>query len=188
MDQFPSQDARFQQLFTAHRDAVWVYCYRRLHRDDVQDAVAEVFLVVWRKIDQAPDSDEALLWLYGVARNVVRNFRRSSIRRRRLRVKVGALRQPDDPTPEIQVIRRAEDRDLLAAVDRLKPEDQELLRLRTWEELSLAEIASVVDRSTRSVESRLSRIRKRLAAALDVPPSSPRQVTSPQPFEEGGER
>lgn len=188
MNQSPSQDAKFQQLFTSRRDAVWVYCYRRLPRDDVQDAVAEVFLVVWRKVDQAPDSDEALLWLYGVARNVVRNFRRSSIRRQRLRVKVGALRQPDDPTPEIQVIRRAEDRDLLAAVDRLKPEDQELLRLHTWEELSLAEIASVVDKSTRSVESRLSRIRKRLAVALDVPPSSPRQVTSPQPIEEGGER
>ena len=121
MNQSPSQDARFQRMFTAHRDSVWVYCYRRLPRDDVQDAVAEVYLVAWRRIDQAPEGDETLLWLYGVARNVVRNFHRSTIRRQRLRVKVGAVHQPSDPTPEMQVIRRAEDRELLAAVVRLKP-------------------------------------------------------------------
>lgn len=175
-------------MFTSHRDAVWAYCYRRLPRDDAQDAVAEVFLVAWRRIDQAPDGDETLLWLYGVTRNVVRNFHRSSIRRQRLRVKVGAVHQPSDPTPELQVIRRAEDRELLAAVDRLKPLEQELLRLRTWEELSLDEIASVVGMSTRSVESRLARVRKKLGVLLHVPTSSPHQTLSPRPVEEGGER
>ena len=61
MAQSPSYDTRFERLFTSHRDAVWAYCYRRLHRDDVSDAVAEVFLVVWRRIDQVPVGDEALL-------------------------------------------------------------------------------------------------------------------------------
>jgi RNA polymerase sigma factor (sigma-70 family) len=175
-------------MFTSHRDAVWGYCYRRLPRDDVQDAVAEVFLVAWRRIDQAPDGDETLLWLYGVARNVVRNFHRSSVRRQRLRVKAGAFHQADNSTPEMQVIRRAEDRELLAAVNQLKPMDQELLRLRTWEELSHAEIASVVGMSTRSVESRLARVRKRLGALLQIPTTSPHQTLSPRPVEEGGER
>ncbi len=188
MSQSPSQDARFRQMFASHRDAVWVYCYRRLPRDDVQDAVAEVFLVAWRRIDKAPVGDESLLWLYGVARNVVRNFHRSSVRRQRLHVKVGAFRQVDDPTPEMQVIRRAEDRELLDAVNRLKPMDQELLRLRTWEELSHADIASVVGMSARSVESRLARLRKRLGALLQAPTRSPYQTLSPRPVEEGGER
>jgi len=175
-------------MFASHRDAMWVYCYRRLPRDDVQDAVAEVFLVAWRRIDQAPEGDETLLWLYGVARNVVRNFRRSSMRNQRLRVKAGAFHQADDPTPEMQVIRRAEDQELLAAVDRLKPLEQELLRLRTWEELSLDEIASVVGLSKRGVESRLARIRKKLGVLLHVPTSSSHQTLSPRPVEEGGER
>ena len=188
MNQSPSQDARFQRMFTSHRDAVWVYCYRRLPRDDVQDAVAEVFLVAWRRIDQAPQGDETLPWLYGVARNVVRNFHRSLVRRQRLRVKAGAFPQADDPTPEMQVIRRSEDQELLSAVDRLKPLEQELLRLRTWEELSLDEIASVVGLSTRSVESRLARVRKKLGVLIHVPTSSPHQTLSPRPVEEGGER
>lgn len=66
----------------------------------------------------------------------------------------------------MQVVRRAEDRDLLAAVSQLKSQDQELLRLRTWDELSLTEIATVSGLSVRSVESRLARTRKKLAASL----------------------
>ena len=173
MAQSPSYDTRFQRLFTSHRDAMWAYCYRRLHRNDVSDAVAEVFLVVWRKIDQVPVDDEALLWLYGVARKVVSNANRSTIRRQRLRTKVASLRQPDAPAPDVQVVRRAEDRELLAAVDRLRPLDQELIRLRTWEELSHAEIAAALGLSPRSVESRLARVRKKLSGLLAVPARTP---------------
>ncbi len=85
------------------------------------------------------------------------------------------------------MIQSAESRELLAAVDRLKPLEQELLQLRTWEELSLGEIASIVDLSVRSVESRLARVRGKLAASLGVPKKSP-QTVSPRPVEEGGER
>jgi RNA polymerase sigma-70 factor (ECF subfamily) len=165
---------------------VWWYCSRRLHRDEVADAVAEVFLVAWRKIDEAPDTDEALLWLYGVARNVVRNMRRSTRRRHRLQLKAASVGEPDSPGPEMLVVRRAEDRELLAAVARLGSLERELLRLRTWEELTLAEIAEVVGSSVRSVESRLARTRRKLAAMLSVSVSSAAAV-SPRSVEEGGE-
>ena len=185
--QSPSQDVRLQRLHASHHDAMWTYCYRRLPRADVPDAVAEVFLVAWRRIDQAPSNGEALLWLYGVARNVVRNFNRSTRRRLRLVNKLGSLSQAHSPSPEIQVIQSAENRELLAAVDSLRPLERELLRLHTWEELSHAEIASITDLSIRSVESRLARVRKKLAASLGIRRPSP-QTVSPRPVEEGGER
>ncbi len=185
--QSPSQDIRLQRLHAFHHDAMWAYCYRRLPRDDVPDAVSEVFLVAWRRIDHAPSDGEALLWLYGVARNVVRNFDRSARRRLRLVGKLGSLRQPHSPSPEIQVIQSAENQELLAAVDRLKPLERELLRLHTWEELSLSEIASITGLSVRSVESRLTRVRRKLAASLGIPRKSP-QTVGPRPVEEGGER
>ena len=167
MERCPSQDARLNELVATHRNAITGYCYRRLHRDDVNDAVADVFLIAWRKINQAPAGDEALLWLYGVARNVVHNHNRSARRRRRLAAKMASLAPSTIPDPEVQVVRRDEDQRLLTAVDRLKPTEQELLRLRAWEELSLAEIGEVVGLSTRAVESRLARIRKRLAVLLE---------------------
>lgn len=187
MAHFPSQDARFRRLFDAHEEAMRAYCFRRLGPDDANDAVAEVFLVAWRRIDRSPAGDEARLWLYGIARNVVHNARRSERRSHRLTARLAGVRQHPDPGPEPQVVRRAEDRMLLEAVDRLAPMERELLRLKTWEELSAADIAGVVGLSVRAVESRLSRIRKKLAKWLDAP-ASRSSPSRPQPVEEGGER
>ena len=182
----PSSDAEFQRLFKAHRDAMWAYCVRRLHRDDVPDAVAEVFLVAWRRWDQAPLGGEERPWLYGVARNVVRNFGRSSRRRMRLDARLASVAEPASEPPDSQVVRREQEEQLLAAVLALSPLEQELLRLRTWEELSHADIAQVVGRSVRSVESRLARIRRKLVSQLNR--GSNRSQISPRPVEEGGER
>ena len=185
MDRSPSQDIRLHELVVAHRSAITAYCHRRLRRDDVNDAVADVFLVAWRKIHQAPEGEEALLWLYGVARNVVHNHTRSVRRRQRLAAKALSITPPSSPTPEMQVLRREEDMQLLAAVNRLRSDEIELLRLRTWEELSLEEVASVVGLSIRAVESRLARIRKRLAVLVGQ--EERRRLTpAPQPVEKGG--
>lgn len=157
---------RFDRLFRDHRDAVWSYCSRRVGADEAADAVAEVFLVVWRRIDDIPDGDESLVWMYGVARNVIRNSVRSAIRRHRLHDRLKVLREQVDLEPEVQVIRASEDRELLAAVSRLKPLEREMLRLRTWEELSFAEIGQVLGLSERTVAYRLKRVREKLQGML----------------------
>ena len=88
------------------------YCLRRLPVADANDATAEVFLVAWKKIDRVPAGEEALPWLYGVARNVVRNFSRSTRRSGRL----GGLARQYEPGPETQVVRRQEDEKLLSTL------------------------------------------------------------------------
>ncbi len=84
-------DTRFEQMYTTHRDAIWSYAVRRVARDEVDDAVAEVFTVAWRKMSQAPQADRQLPWLYGIGKNVVRNTNRSSNRRQRLWKKVSSM-------------------------------------------------------------------------------------------------
>ena len=182
----PSQDSQFQTMYRTHRDAIWSYCVRRVHRDDVEDAVADVFIVAWKKHDRAPTGEEMLPWLYGVARNVVRNTNRSAVRRDRLSSRMRSLGSDTAEASDVQVVRNLEDERLLAAVSHLDDDDQELLRLRTWEELSINQIASAVGKSPRSVESKLGRIRKKLARQLSVPSGA--QPVGPSYAEEGGER
>lgn len=185
--QFPADDTRFQQMYATNRDAVWSYVVRRVARDDVDDAVAEVFTVAWRKIDRSPDFEQQLPWLYGISKNVVRNVNRSATRRQRLWTRAAAMPASNSPAADIQVVRSSEDSELLDAVSRLRPMEQELLRLRTWEELPIKDIAAVVGVSPKSVESRLVRIRKNLAKMLAVP-ASPMHVVRPGLAKEGGEQ
>lgn len=185
--QLQHDNTRFEHMYVAHRDAIWSYVVRRVTRDEVDDAVAEVFTVAWRKIGQCPEPGEQLPWLYAIGRNIVRNAHRASNRRNRLWSKVSSMPASNEVGSDVQVVRNFEDTELLNAVSRLKPIEQELLRLRTWEELPIKDIAVVVGLSPKSVESRLVRIRKNLARLLAVPASQPHGVR-PGYAHEGGEQ
>ena len=137
------REARFHSLFSKNYDDVLRYCLRRLPITDANDAASDVFVVAWRRIDAAPAGGDARLWLYGIARNVVRNSRRSARRSIRLRSKVAGLAPETVDGPERQVVQGDELRHVLAALDRLSPKDQEVLRLRAMERLEIEQIAEV---------------------------------------------
>ncbi len=186
--QAPSRsEMAFREAFDAHFDAVNRYCLRRIDAADVNDVVAEVFVVAWRKIDQMPDGGDALPWLYGVARNEIRNSRRARGRRQSLRSKLGGLAQHADPGPESVVVRHEQLDQLMAAVASLRPADQEILLLRTQEELDYRQIGIAIDASPEAARKRLNRAISRLRIAAGVPAPSTGKPT-PRAIEEGGDR
>lgn len=188
MARSPRTDAEFRRLYDEHFVAIRSYCLRRLPVAEVNDAVAEVFLVVWRRIGDVPEGDAATLWLYGIARNVVRNVDRSTRRRTRLEGRLRPFEQRSAIDPETVVVRRSEDGELLEKLAKLRPADQEVLRLSVWEELTNAEIAEVLGIDAHAVTMRLSRARNRLAGRLGMDKTPKRMRTDPQPVGEGGEQ
>ena len=56
---------RFEGLFRSHADAVLGYALRRTSPDEVDDVVAETFLIAWRRFDDIPAN--AGPWLLGVS-------------------------------------------------------------------------------------------------------------------------
>ena len=152
-----ADDARFVQLYESYHRQVYVYCRRRASADQVDDAVAETFLVGWKKIDEVPRSAEALPWLYGVAYRVLASQWRGISRRRRFENQLASLGVPGPKTPEDFIVTRYESRQVLDAAARLKSTDQEILRLSLWEELSHADIGLVLDINPDAVRKRLSR-------------------------------
>lgn len=155
-------------MYRAHHEAIRDYCFRRLSAADANDATADVFLVAWRRLDSVPTGDETLPYLYGIARNAVANSARTGLRRGRLRAKISAQPVQMIDGPETEVIRRDEAQRILAALDDLSPTDQELLRLKAWEQLTSAEIAETLGLTVRAVDTRLTRARKKLARAATV--------------------
>ena len=64
-------EARFTQLYARFYSPIRAYCNRRVLSEAGDDAVAEVFLTMWRRFDEVPEGDAALVWLYGVAYRVI---------------------------------------------------------------------------------------------------------------------
>ncbi len=186
MRESPATDERFCKAFDDHFDAITRYCFRRLPANQANDAAANVFVVAWRKIEDMPGGDGTLPWLYGVARREVSTFRRSV--RRAFALSEKLARQPHYPAPgpDTVVVRNLEQADLLRALATLPPGDQEILRLRAYEELSLAQIAVVLGCSHDAAKKRSARALKRLRKAAGFP-ERPEAPTGSRAIQEGGD-
>ena len=151
---------RFEALFASYLEDVVAYCrWRTGSSSDAQDAVAEVFLIAWRRPDAVPDGEAARAWLYATARRVLANQRRATRRRSALveRLAGEAATAPSDHAETF----------VGEALGRLHERDREVLLLAEWEGLSPAEIAGVVGCLEVTARGRLHRARRRFRAVYD---------------------
>jgi len=153
----------FEELFRRHHGAVRAFCMRRAG-PDADDVLAEVFAVAWGKRDSAPE--HARPWLYAIASRQVLKWHRSQGRRVRYEEQVAGWRSERPDEFEAVDERLSAQSPVGAAMDRMRPDDAEILRLWAWEELSPAEIATVLGTSRTAARVRLHRARSRLEAHL----------------------
>ena len=155
---------RFDALFAAHGPDIVAYCtWRANPASDAQDAVAEVFLTAWRRLDELPEGDAARVWLYATARRVLANQRRATRRREALHERLAREPAPaaiEPPEGEAALVREA----LL----RLTARDREVLLLAEWEGLAPAQIAGVLGCLTVTAHGRLHRARRRFRDAFEA--------------------
>lgn len=152
----------FADLYESHRSAVWLYCRRRVGVDRADDVMSDVFLTVWRRINEAPSVHDALPWLYRISYLTVSNHWRSAGRKKRLESKVATVPVAPPEALVDQLVVREEVRQVVDLLHRLKPSDSEVLMLAAWEHLDTGQIASVLNISSDAAKQRLSRARKRL--------------------------
>jgi len=165
----------FEEVYQRYRRPVWRLA-RRLTGNDEEalDACQEIFLRVWRGLAGFRGDSRLSTWVFQIAWNYLRAFRRSRLRRSRVVIEpvLADDEEPPDavdpgPNPE----RHAGSIELLSRLEpamRTLPEAHRLvLWLRDGEDLSYAEIAEVLDVPIGTVRSRLARARRSLRAAVE---------------------
>jgi RNA polymerase sigma-70 factor, ECF subfamily len=165
--------ARFEAMYREHGGVVTRYVRRRWDAQSVDDVVADVFVVAWRRLPEVPE--DALPWLLGVARRVLANRRRGSDRERALRDRMRSQRAPvpsgtegEDPTVGGAV------REALGA---LSEADREVLLLVAWEGLAPGRAARVLGIGANTFAVRLYRARRRFRRALAAASGPSEQAT-----------
>jgi RNA polymerase sigma-70 factor (ECF subfamily) len=158
-----SRATDFKSLWDQHHQAIYRYALRRVPGPDAVDVVSETFFTAWRRSDELPVS--ALPWLYGIARHVVSNQNRARRRQDRLAARLANV----GIEPASDHALDAADRDVVSrALSELSPDDQEVLRLAYWEDLSSDSIAIAMNCSSAAARLRLHRTRSRLRRVCDA--------------------
>lgn len=168
MTQSESDEALFARIYDDNWGDVRRYCQRRSATEaDADDLVAETFMIAWRRVDELAHIKPCRPWLFGVARNLLReHYRRADwVETITQRLSAELLGSPGPLIPgEDQS--RVDLQIAIEALHQLPEPDRELIELVVWEKLSHAEIADVLGCSSNAVTIRLHRARARLATAF----------------------
>lgn len=194
MDDFsgdPERGHRFRRLYVDAYPDVLRFVQRRVSdgagRPAAEDVTAEVFLAVWRRVDDVPaDSDTARAWVFGIARNLLLNDNRGRRRRRALGVRLADaehLRELDRGAVEVPL--RV---DLERAWRELGAVHQEVLALAVFEGLDSREASAVIGITPTAFRLRLSRARRTLRSLLGSDHELPGPQTHQGPHVQSPER
>jgi len=171
-----SDPERFAVLVRRHAPAIQRYVTRRIGREAAEDVVAETFLIAFRQRGYyTDDGRDCLPWLYGIVTRLAHRHWRSETRQLNLLARTGIdpVTEPFTDRVDAEVTANAAKARLAAAVARLPASQRDALLLLVWADLSYDQIARATGVPMGTVQSRISRARRRLRKQLaDLNPAN----------------
>lgn len=174
-------ETAFNDLVRAYERRVFGLMLRMLgRREEAEDLAQEVFVQVFKAIDQFRGESKLSTWIYRIGINLCKNHTKYMQRRHANEqdefeplaergpmsnakgTTVGDIARPDD-----MLVGRQIEHVVQRAIDSLDPEFKEALILRDVEDLSYEEIAQITGVPDGTVKSRIHRARAQLKAAVE---------------------
>lgn len=138
---------------------------------EAEDAAQEAFVKAYFALPRFRVGAPFRPWLLRIAANEARNRRTAASRRIGLALRAADARPEnmDDGSPEMRALAAEQRVEVVAAVNRLRPEERLAVIARYFLQLSEEESAAVMGCARGTVKSRLSRALRRLRSILDGP-------------------
>jgi RNA polymerase sigma-70 factor (ECF subfamily) len=164
---------RWQTGDTASGEALFERYYDLIERfflnkvaGGVQDLVQETFTRCVESKERIRDNDRFRMYMFAIAYNVLTGYLRERYRSDRA-IDLSEVSVCDvAPGPGSVIAQRREHRLLIEALRNIPVDDQVILELHYWEQLTTAEMAEVIGIPTGTARGRLQRARTRLEEAM----------------------
>jgi RNA polymerase sigma-70 factor, ECF subfamily len=154
----------YAKIYDLYITPIYRFIYFKVSsQQDAEDLTSEVFLKMWQYLTETDHKiDNLRALLYRTARNIViDSYRRRA--RRELNADLGAFENIEDQRQQSllnEIERGLEMRNMEQLLRQMKDEYREILILRYIEELSISEIANVLEKTKGSVRVSLHRALK----------------------------
>jgi len=159
----PLRDATVAELFAAHSQALQLYARQWVGAVEADDVVQRVFV---KMLASGRLPQDARTWLFRCVRNEAIGAWRSARRRGRREQAVAAdASEWFEARPEILLDARAAQ----SALESLPDDQREVVMLRLWSGLTLAEVADVVGAAVSTVHARYQAALESLRKIMEVP-------------------
>jgi len=167
----PRDPDAFCVFYRRHAEGIYRFFRRRVDEPETaHDLTAETFAEVFRSVKRfrGNDNDSGVAWLYGIARNLLRQYHRRNAVATSARSTLGVPLRGDTLVEYEEVDDRvsALQDDLGAALDKLPAGQRAALELRVVQDLSYQEVAARLETSELTARMRVSRALRALSAQM----------------------
>ena len=135
-------------------------------KDIAADVMQDIFLKIYNNLEKFKEEKNFTAWLFTISRNYCIDYWRKNkkylLNNQELDEKIRA----HNPTPEDNLVRDSEIKELRNKIAQLEPELRVILILRDIQELSYQEIAAKFSIPEGTVKSRINRARLKLAQSF----------------------
>ena len=156
----------FLESYKTHADAIFRYCfYKTSNREVALDLVQDTFVKAWNYLVAGKSIDNLKAFLYKTANNLIIDyFRKKKTSSLDALIEVGFNPSFDDTNIMVDKL----DGSLaLKAVDRIEPIYREVIIMRYVDELSIKEIATILEEKENNISVRLHRGMEKLRSVLN---------------------
>lgn len=159
----------FDELYSRYAVKLKRLIYHYLSdTEDADDVFHEVFFRVFRHLDTYRDDRPFASWIYQIAVNCSKNYRRKNVRNDIIVEKEKKTFRNDDEkfSPEKMMIRKTELNEFYRAVDDLKSNFKTVFLLRFDQKMKYSEISEILDCSERTAKWRMKKALEHIADHL----------------------
>ena len=153
--------AAFAAVYRCYVTRVYRFIFHQVNNtQDAEDLTAQVFISAWEALPNYKEKGFFTAWIFGIARNKVRNFHRNQHNALSLDQKPAGSEIRTDPDKYLESEEtRKHLKHLIAG---LPQEKQEILSLRFAGELTYRQIGAVVGKSEGAIKMEMGRLLDRL--------------------------
>ena len=166
MESFENSE-QFVRLLTEHQTRLYGYVFSLVgDHSRAADGVQEVNLVLWRKVHEFDTTKPFLPWAFAIARFQVLAHLRNHQRDRLLldaEVVDTLSDEVERQSNQLEPVRTA----LRTCLQRLTPNNRELIEHRYLRSMSIADVATSTNRTVTAIKVALLRIRRQLAECVE---------------------
>jgi RNA polymerase sigma-70 factor (ECF subfamily) len=149
-----------EQIVRTYADMVYRIAYRYVKNSiDTDDVFSEVFLAYFKKERSFESEDHRKAWLIRVTINCAKDLLAQ-------RTQLQQLHEEASPDPTVCAADTY--MDLYTAIEQLRPEYREVIKFYYLDDLSVREIAQILNKNENTIKTQLSRARENLRSILEA--------------------
>ena len=149
-----------EQIVRTYADMVYRIAYRYVKNSiDADDVFSEAFLAYFKKERSFDSEEHRKAWLIRVTINCAKDLLEQRPQQQQLQEEI----LPDRSMPD-----RDTYIDLHQAIEGLRPEYREVIKLYYLDDLSVKEISQILNRKENTIKTQLSRARETLRTVLEA--------------------